>query len=123
MANGPKKRAGRPKKPPRQQISITFPHEVKASLEITASSYGMSLSEYIRLRVLGFTDSRGNEPVEAILLEAQAPPKNWREFHDRAGEESIRLLIKMNKWRKAIIESGIAEPTGTGVDQDPDLPA
>jgi hypothetical protein len=114
---------GRPRKPQRTQVGISLSQEIKTSLETTASSYGMSLSEYIRLRVLGFTDSRGLEPVEAILLEAQPPPQNWREFHDRAGEESIRLLIKMNKWRKAIIESGIAEPTGTGVDQDPDLPA
>jgi hypothetical protein len=69
------KKLGRPELPKRNQLTVTLSAELRQRLEAAAAHQGLTVSEYVRLRVFGDTDSRPDNPIlDANIDPFQLPP-------------------------------------------------
>ncbi len=112
-----KRRPGRPKKPRTVSVSFNISPELKQTLDNAARGRGLGLSEYIRLQVFGFVETRlenfGLEPTNAIT---QGPeiPATWDEFDKRTTQRFITLYQTVESWRKHLADVDKAQALGLG---------
>jgi hypothetical protein len=72
-----KKKGGRPKQPPTAQVGILMSLELKTQLEQTAAAQGLTVSEYVRLKVFGDTST---QPARETFADGIPLPRNRAEF-------------------------------------------
>jgi hypothetical protein len=115
-------KGGRPRQTPATQVNITMSVELKNRLDKEAAELGLTISELVRLRVFGFTDTRieqfsvgwaNGKPLAGseFLITAYNPdgtifydpkyapyPKDEGELNKRARIEYLLVSEKVQSW-------------------------
>ena len=111
------KRPGRPKKPGTVSVTFNVSPELKTSLDEAARGRGLGLSEYIRLQVFGFAETRmENAFAEGVTIKVGPEyPKDWDEFDKRVAQRFITLYQTVEAWRSYLYDSDEAKRRGLSV--------
>ncbi len=89
---------GRPRAAsPRNQISLTISPEAREYLEIIAEEQGLTISEYVRLKVFNSSDTR-QMPVGVLFEIDEPPPSNWKEYRQRITNKTAELSRLVSAW-------------------------
>jgi hypothetical protein len=110
------RRPGRPKKPPTVSVTFNISPELKQSLDEAAKGRGLGLSEYIRLQVFGFAETRmENGPFEGVTI-TRGPefPATWEEFEQRTAQRFVTLYQTVETWRQHLDDENKARELGLG---------
>lgn len=89
---------GRPRAAsPRNQISLTISPEAREYLEVVAEQQGLTISEYVRLKVFNSSDTR-QMPVGVLFEIDEPPPSNWKEYRQRVANKAAELSWIISAW-------------------------